>query len=293
MPAPPSGPILHRSPTAMQSMADDWRSSGVHITFVPTMGALHVGHTTLMKHARSEGGVLVASIFVNPTQFGKGEDFGKYPRMLERDMEMAREAGVDVVFAPDAADMYPAGYSTFVDVEGITSVLEGASRPGHFRGVATVVAKLLNIVKPHAAYFGQKDAQQVAVISRMVSDLNIDCRLVIVPTVRESDGLAMSSRNAYLTPEQRSEAPVVYRALQAAERAVKAGKADADHVRGDVLQYITASSSGAIDYVSVANAETLEEIHGPVVGVPVLISLAVRFGTTRLIDNVLIPLQRV
>jgi pantoate--beta-alanine ligase len=276
----------------MQRMADDWRSSGAQIAFVPTMGALHEGHTTLMKCARKEGGVLVASIFVNPTQFGKGEDFGKYPRTLERDMELARQAGVDVVFAPVAADMYPSGYSTYVDVEGITTVLEGASRPGHFRGVATVVAKLFNVVKPHAAYFGQKDAQQVAVIARMVSDLNIDCRLVIVPTVRESDGLAMSSRNAYLSTAQRSEAPVLYRALQAAERAVKSGTADAEFVRSDMRRYIAASSSGGIDYVSVANAETLEELNGPVVGVPVLISLAVRFGTTRLIDNVLIPLQR-
>lgn len=273
-------------------MADEWRSSGVNIAFVPTMGALHEGHAALMKHARKEGGVLVASIFVNPTQFGKGEDFGKYPRTLERDMELAREAGADVVFAPDSSAMYPPGYSTYVNVEGITSVLEGASRPGHFRGVATVVTKLLNIVKPHAAYFGQKDAQQVAVIARMVSDLNIDCRLVIVPTVREPDGLAMSSRNAYLTPVQRNEAPVLHRALQAAEKAVKAGKADAEYVRADMRRYITASSSGAIDYVSIANAETLEELNGPVTGVPVLISLAVRFGTTRLIDNILIPLQR-
>jgi pantoate--beta-alanine ligase len=288
---PPSGPILQRDPVEMQRMADEWRAAGVVVALVPTMGALHEGHATLMRTARNEGGVLVASIFVNPTQFGKGEDFGKYPRTLERDLELARLAGVDVVFAPEASTMYPAGYATFVEVEGITSVLEGASRPGHFRGVATVVTKLINIVKPHVAYFGQKDAQQVAVLSRMVSDLNIDCRLVIVPTVREPDGLALSSRNAYLTTEQRGEAAVLYRALQAAEREIRAGHAEAAHVVRGMRELIASSSSGVIDYLSVANAETLKEIEGTVAGVPVLISLAVRFGTTRLIDNILIPLS--
>jgi pantoate--beta-alanine ligase len=292
MPSHPSEPILQQSPSAMQRMADEWRAAGVQIACVPTMGALHEGHATLMRHARNEGGVLVASIFVNPTQFGRGEDFGRYPRTLEHDLEIARQTGVDVVFAPEASEMYPSGYATYVDVEGITSVLEGASRPGHFRGVATVVTKLLNIVKPHVAYFGQKDAQQVAVISRMVSDLNIDCRLVIVPTVREADGLAMSSRNAYLSPEHRREAPVLYRALQAAEREVREGHADAAQVVNEMCRLITSSSSGVIDYVSVANAETLQDLKGPVTGVPVLISLAVRFGTTRLIDNILIPQSR-
>lgn len=283
-----SGPTIERLPPGMQRQADAWRGAGKVIAFVPTMGALHAGHTTLMQRARAESDILVASIFVNPTQFGRGEDFGKYPRVLDRDVELARGCGVDVVFAPESDAMYPRGYSTYVDVVDVTSVLEGASRPGHFRGVATVVTKLLNIVKPHAAYFGQKDAQQVAVIRRMIADLNIDSRLVVVPTVREADGLAMSSRNVFLTPKERKEAPVLYRALQEAERRIRAGNAEAGDVRSAVHSLITASSSGVVDYISVAEAEGLAEFTGKVTSFPVLVSLAVRFGTTRLIDNILI-----
>jgi len=271
----------------MQRLADDWRKGGKRIAFVPTMGALHEGHAALMRHARKDAGVLVASIFVNPTQFGKGEDYEKYPRMLDRDLRLAREAGVDVVFAPTVASMYPPGFATYIDVEEITAVLEGASRPGHFRGVATVVTKLLNIVKPHVVVFGQKDAQQVAVVRRMMSDLNCDCELVIVPTVREADGLAMSSRNAYLTPDQRKEAPVLYRALQLGEKRIRDGKADAAAVKAEMRALITAGSSGVIDYVSVADAEKLQELEGPVGNPPILLSLAVRFGATRLIDNIM------
>lgn len=276
----------------MQRMADAWRSAGKQIAFVPTMGALHAGHTTLMRTARHEADVLVASVFVNPTQFGKGEDFDKYPRALDRDVQRAGEAGVDVIFAPEAAAMYPAGYATYVDVEGIATVLEGAARPGHFRGVATVVTKLLNIVKPHVVYFGQKDAQQVAVISRMMSDLHFDTKLIIVPTVRETDGLAMSSRNAYLTEQQRSEAPVLYRALQLGERRLREHTLDPAAVLHEMRALITTSSSGVIEYISIADAETLQELHEPVADRPVLVSLAVRFGTTRLIDNILIPGSR-
>lgn len=270
----------------MQRLADEWRRTGRRIAFVPTMGALHEGHTTLMRRAREEGDAVVASIFVNPTQFGKGEDFDKYPRMLDRDLRLAREAGVDVVFAPTAGSMYPPGYASYVDVEGITGVLEGASRPGHFRGVATIVLKLLNIVKPHTVYFGQKDAQQVAVVRRMMADVNVDCELVVVPTVREADGLALSSRNAYLTPDQRKEAPVLYRALQRGEERLRQGGADASAIKQEMRTIITEGSSGVIDYVSIADAERLQEIDGPLPDAPVLLSLAVRFGTTRLIDNI-------
>jgi pantoate--beta-alanine ligase len=290
---PSAKPAVERSPAAMQRLADEWRKSGKRIAFVPTMGALHEGHATLMRLARKDGGALVSSIFVNPTQFGKGEDFDKYPRMLDRDLRMARDAGVDVVFAPAASSMYPAGYATYVEVERLTDVLEGSSRPGHFRGVATIVTKLLNIVKPHVVFFGQKDAQQVAVIRRMIADLNIDCELTVVPTVRENDGLALSSRNAYLTPEQRAQAPVLYRALQAGEQCVLSGKANAAEVKAEVRALIAAGTAGEIDYVSLADAESLREVEGPVNGMPVLLSLAVRFGTTRLIDNILVPLHRV
>jgi pantoate--beta-alanine ligase len=273
----------------MQHRADAWRSSGKRIAFVPTMGALHEGHTTLMRNARNDADVLVASVFVNPAQFGKGEDFEKYPRVLDQDLERSGEAGVDLVFAPDAAAMYPAGYATYVDVEGITTVLEGAARPGHFRGVATVVTKLLHIVMPHVVYFGQKDAQQVAVIKRMMCDLNMDAAVIVVPTVRESDGLALSSRNIYLNEQQRREAPVLYRALQLGERLLRQRPISAAGVKQEMHTLIATSSSGVIDYISVADAGSLQELQGTVTDGAVLISLAVRFGTTRLIDNILLP----
>jgi len=289
---PTTSPIVEQSPAAMQRRADAWRASGKRIAFVPTMGALHEGHTTLMQNARRDADVLVASVFVNPTQFGPGEDFEKYPRVLEQDLVRAGEAGVDCVFAPAPAVMYPAGYATYVHVEGITAVLEGAARPGHFRGVATVVTKLLNIVKPHVVYFGQKDAQQVAVITRMMGDLNIDTTLIVVPTVREPDGLAMSSRNAYLSVQQRREAPVLYRALQLGEQRIRQHAPAAADVIQEMRALIGSASSGVIDYISIADAESLQELHGPVPDGAVLISLAVRFGTTRLIDNILIPRTR-
>ena len=265
---PTTIPVIEKSPVAMQRMADAWRAAGKRIAFVPTMGALHEGHMTLMQNARYDADVLVASVFVNPTQFGKGEDFTKYPRALDRDLQRAGEAGVDLVFAPEAGAMYPAGYATYVDVEGISAVLEGVVRPGHFRGVATVVTKLLNIIKPHVVYFGQKDAQQVAVINRMMNDLNIDSILVVVPTVRERDGLAMSSRNIYLTEQQRSEAPVLYRALQLGEQRLRQGNVDAAGVAREMHSLISTSSSGVIDYISIADAGSLLELRGPVTDGP-------------------------
>jgi pantoate--beta-alanine ligase len=196
-------------PHLMQREADELRSAGKRIALVPTMGALHGGHAALIREARTLGDVVVVTLFVNPAQFGEGEDYGRYPRDIERDALLASGAGGDLLFAPETTAMYPPGYQTFVNVERLSLRLEGAARPGHFRGVATVVAKLFNIVRPHSAVFGQKDAQQVIVLRRMVRDLDLGVEIVVVPTLREQDGLAMSSRNAYLTPSQRGEAPVL------------------------------------------------------------------------------------
>jgi pantoate--beta-alanine ligase len=270
----------------MAHVSEDLRAHGGRIALVPTMGALHEGHLTLIARAREQSDAVVTSVFVNPTQFGKGEDFERYPRNLADDTRKAGDAGSDYVFAPSAAAMYPQMYRTYVEVEHITGFLEGKIRPGHFRGVTTVVAKLFHIVMPHVALFGQKDAQQVTVIRRMMHDLNFAIELVIVPTVREADGLARSSRNVYLTPAQRAEAPVLYRALRQAEQRIREGITDAEAVREGMRVMINQSSTGVIEYLSVAHGETLEELSALVPGTPGLLSLAVRFGTTRLIDNI-------
>lgn len=270
----------------MAHVSEQLRAQGRRIALVPTMGALHEGHLTLIARARERSDAVVTSVFVNPTQFGKGEDFERYPRNLAGDIQKAGDAGSDYVFAPSAATMYPQQYRTYVEVEQITGFLEGKIRPGHFRGVTTIVAKLLHIVIPHVAVFGQKDAQQVAVIRRMTQDLNFAVELVIVPTVREADGLARSSRNAYLTPAQRVEAPVLYRALRQAEQRIREGSTEVGAVREEMRVMIEQSSTGVIDYLSVAHGEKLEELSALVPGTPVLLSLAVRFGTTRLIDNI-------
>jgi pantoate--beta-alanine ligase len=277
--------------SAMVHVSGQLRLLGKRIALVPTMGALHEGHSMLISRAREHGDAVVTSVFVNPTQFGKGEDFERYPRDLSADCRKAGEAGADYVFAPSTAAMYPERYGTFVQVEHSTDILEGKSRPGHFRGVTTIVTKLFHIVMPHVAVFGQKDAQQVAVIRRMTQDLNFAVELVIVPTVREADGLARSSRNVYLTPAQRGEAPVLYRALRQAEQSIREGRTDAGALRNEMKTMIEHSSSGIIDYLSIAHGETLEELSALVAGTPLLLSLAVRFGTTRLIDNIpmLIP----
>ncbi|MCC6396705.1 MAG: pantoate--beta-alanine ligase [Bacteroidetes bacterium] len=272
-------------PSAMQRAADGARAEGKTIAFVPTMGALHDGHLTLIREAVGYGDTVVTSIFVNPTQFGQGEDFDRYPRDLDRDAPLAADAGCDILFVPSQSAMYPGGHATFVNVEGITEVLEGKSRPGHFRGVATIVAKLCNIVKPHVLLLGQKDGQQVAVLRRMLRDLQFDVRLVVVPTVREDDGLAMSSRNVYLTPEERAQAPVLCAALRMAEERIRGGESNAGVVREAMRGMITSKPLASIDYVSVAHGESLEELVRIAPGIPVMISLAVRFGTTRLIDN--------
>ncbi len=254
---------------------------------VPTMGYLHEGHLTLARQARQETRTVVASIFVNPTQFGPAEDFASYPRDMQRDLDMLRSEGVDIVFAPTVDEMYPKGYSTYVDVEGVTKPLEGARRPGHFRGVATVVTKLFTIVRPDRSYFGQKDGQQVAVVKRMTQDLNLGTEIIIVPTVREPDGLAMSSRNVYLTPAERHAAPVLYRALCQARELWEQGQRDANALRQEMVRLVSNEPLAHIDYVSIADATTLEELKH--VDCPAMVSLAVRFGRTHLIDNISLP----
>jgi len=278
------------SSAAMQQSALGHRVAGRKIGVVPTMGALHEGHLALIRRARELADIVITTVFVNPLQFGKSEDLSRYPRNLERDVELASGAGTDLVFAPSNDDIYPADFSTSVEVEGVTSQLEGTSRPGHFKGVTTVVAKLFHVTQPHVAVFGQKDAQQVVVIKKMVRDLNFPVELVIVPTVREADGLALSSRNVYLTASQRSEAPVLYRSLQLGEQLLRAGERDCELVRKRMRDLITSRSSGSIDYLSIADGVTLEEITAAAPGRPLLISLAVRFGSARLIDNMTVVL---
>jgi len=257
------------------------------VGFVPTMGYLHKGHLALVKQARIENSHVIVSIYVNPTQFSPGEDFGAYPRELNRDLELLRAEGADIAFIPSDNEMYPPEFYTWVDVEKVTERLEGASRPGHFRGVATVVAKLFNIVQPSRAYFGQKDAQQVVVIKRMVTDLNLGIDIVVVSTVREKDGLAMSSRNIYLNPRERQAATILFKALNLARQLRRSGENDANKLRKQMTSLIQKEPLAQIGYISIADTETLEELN--LIDGPALASLAVLIGKTRLIDNM--PLQ--
>lgn len=254
---------------------------------VPTMGFLHTGHLHLVRQAKAECGAVAVSIFVNPTQFGPNEDFSSYPRDHERDLALLREVGCDLVWLPSVEEMYPPNFSTYVEVENVTTTLEGARRPGHFRGVATVVTKLFNVVQPTRAYFGQKDAQQTVVIRQMVRDLAQPVEIVVAPIVREADGLAMSSRNAYLNPEQRLAAPVLQRALQVAARYWRHGERSAEALRAAMLAELAAEPLAHVDYVSVAHPQTLQELE-QIGDDGALLSLAVRIGTTRLIDNVVL-----
>ncbi len=265
------------------------RHRGLTIGLVPTMGYLHEGHLSLARAARQQNDVVIMSIFVNPTQFGPNEDFARYPRDLERDRELAAGAGVDAVFAPAVAEMYPAGYATYVQVEGLTEVLCGASRPGHFRGVTTVVSKLFNIVQPDRAYFGQKDYQQALVIKKMVRDLNFPVEIITIPTVREADGLALSSRNKYLTPEQRRSALSLHRALNLGSELIKAGEREAAAVRRAMEKEITAWPETRIDYIAISDAGTLKPLER--IAGRVLLALAVWVGNTRLIDNVVLEVS--
>ena len=254
---------------------------------VPTMGYLHEGHQSLVKRARKESDTLAVSIFVNPTQFGPQEDYAAYPRDMERDLELLAKEGTDLVFAPTVEEMYPRGFDTEVEVAGLAQRLEGEHRPGHFRGVATAVAKLFNIVRPDRAYFGQKDGQQTVVIKHMAIDLDMGVKIVVVPTVREPDGLAMSSRNVYLTPEQRRGATVVYKALCYAKDLWEKGEGDGERLRREVRRILKDEPQvNKVDYVSVADANTLEELDH--VEDSAMVLAAVRIGKARLIDNVVL-----
>jgi pantoate--beta-alanine ligase len=258
-----------------------------NVGFVPTMGYLHAGHVELARRAKAENDDVVVSIFVNPTQFGPSEDFSSYPRNIPRDISLLTDVGVDVVFMPSTAEMYPPNFNTWVDLEKVTDVLEGASRPGHFRGVATVCSKLFNIVSPTKAYFGQKDAQQCVVIKRMVTDLNMNLDIVVVPTVREPDGLAMSSRNTYLKLDERKAAVVLSKSLNLARKMWLKGEHDAQRIRSAMRELIESESLvERIDYISIANMETLEELDE--VNPPAIVSLAVKVGKPRLLDNTIL-----
>jgi pantoate--beta-alanine ligase len=270
----------------MKEYARSARAEGRAIGLVPTMGALHEGHAALVKRARQECSSVIASVFVNPKQFGPKEDYKKYPRDLEKDAKTLGDVGVDALFAPDVADVYPDGFRTYVNVEGISERLEGRSRPGHFRGVSTVVLKLFEILQPHFAYFGRKDAQQVRIISEMARDLNLDTEIVVCPVIRESDGLALSSRNAYLNAEERKASTVLHRALIAVRNELSAGVRDAMQLQTIMRRIIEVEPLATVDYAEIVSADTFE----PVVRVarPCYAVLAVFIGKTRLIDNLLI-----
>jgi pantoate--beta-alanine ligase len=276
---------MHIAKTIADMKALRTKSLG-SVGFVPTMGYLHQGHLALVKQSRAENSVVIASIFVNPTQFGPTEDFKSYPRDTERDLAMLEKEKTDIVFMPSAEEMYPEGFNSWVDVEKVTDRLEGSYRPGHFKGVATVVAKLFNIVEPTRAYFGQKDAQQALVIKKMVADLNMNLEVIVAPTVRESDGLAMSSRNVYLNPQERQAAIVLFKALTLARNRREKGERNAETVRQEMTSLISQEPLAKIEYVSIADAQTLEELSE--IDKPALVSLAVRIGKTRLIDNMLL-----
>lgn len=256
------------------------------VGFVPTMGYLHQGHLALVKQARAENSVVIVSIFVNPTQFGPAEDFNTYPRDTQRDLALLEKERTDIVFMPSDKEIYPEAFSSWVEVGKVTEPLEGSCRPGHFKGVTTVVAKLFNIVEPTRAYFGQKDAQQAIVIKKMVTDLNMNLEIIAVPTVRESDGLAMSSRNIYLNPQERQAATVLFKALTLAQNLWGKGEKNAERLRQEMASLIGNEPLAKIDYVSIADAQTLEELSE--IDRPALASLAVRIGKTRLIDNVVL-----
>jgi len=275
-----------QDPKEMQGLAGELRLAGKSLGLVPTMGALHEGHLSLIRRCRAENDVVIMSLFVNPIQFNRKDDLERYPRDLESDSRMARETGVDTIFAPGVAQMYPEGLATYITVEGITDRWEGASRPGHFRGVATVCTKLFTICRPHRAYFGQKDYQQSLVVRRLVADLNLDLEIIVLPTVREADGLALSSRNALLNPEERRQATVLSRALMEAQAAVRAGGRDARRLASAIEARIRTAPSAVVDYVGVCDPDTLEPL-SQITGKAVAL-VAASFGPIRLIDNVIL-----
>lgn len=272
----------------MRTYARIMKKQNKLIGFIPTMGALHEGHLSLIRTARKQSDVVIVSVFVNPAQFGPDEDFARYPRDIKKDEELARVCGVDCLFYPEKEEMYPKGFATCVTVEGLTDVLCGGSRPGHFKGVTTIVTKLFEITKPDIAYFGQKDAQQAFVIKKMIEDLNMDVTLKILPVVREEDGLAMSSRNRSLSQNQQKEARVLYRALEHAHTLIQSGEREAEKIISGMRTIIKEAPSAKIDYVSIVDTEGLRDVKH--VKGEVLIALAVWIGKTRLIDNIIVNL---
>jgi pantoate--beta-alanine ligase len=273
-------------PGRMQRFADTARQTGKSIGLVPTMGALHDGHLSLIRRCRADNDLAVMTLFVNPIQFDRKDDLARYPRDLDRDRDLAAAAGADIIFAPASEAMYPQGYATYVTIEGLADRWEGATRPGHFRGVATVCTKLFAACRPHRAYFGQKDFQQSLVVRRLVADLNLGLDIVVLPTVRETDGLALSSRNVLLKPEERRQALVLSQALFAAQAAVTGGERDAKKLRDDLEARIRTAPLAVVDYVAVADPDTLEPLARVVERAVALV--AARFGSVRLIDNILL-----
>ena len=270
----------------MKTYARIMKKEGKLVGFAPTMGSLHEGHLNLFRTAKKQSDALIASIFVNPVQFGPEEDFKKYPRDIKKDEELAKASGVDILFYPEKDDMYPEDFSTYVNVEGLTEGLCGKSRPGHFRGVTTVVMKLFEIIKPDIAYFGEKDAQQAFVIKKMVEDLNMDVTMKVMPTVREEDGLAMSSRNAYLTKAERKEAVSIHRSLDLAEELITSGEKESKKIIKKMKDLLSENSSLKVDYISITDTKALKD--APLAKGEILIALAVFAGKTRLIDNKII-----
>jgi pantoate--beta-alanine ligase len=270
----------------MKTVLASHREQAKIIGFVPTMGYLHQGHLSLIRRARQSSDIVVISIFVNPTQFGPQEDLARYPRDIKRDEELAEQGGVDYIFYPDVSEMYPEGYKTYVLVEELSKKMCGASRPGHFRGVTTIVLKLFNIIQPHCAYFGQKDAQQAIIIRRMVEDLNLDVKIEVEPIVREADGLAMSSRNSYLNAKERKAALVLYHALNLAQKLIKQGERNSSVIISQMEKFIRQEPLARIDYISIVDNRNLQEL--ALINKEALIALAVYIGKTRLIDNITI-----
>lgn len=278
--------LILTSAAEVTAVSKEAHRAGKRVGFVPTMGALHEGHLSLVRTARAHADVVIVSVFVNPTQFGPAEDFSKYPRDPERDAAMLAGEKTDYIFLPSTEEMYPAGAESWVTVAGLSEKLDGRSRPGHFRGVTTVVAKLFNIVQPDFAFFGQKDAAQVAVITRMVRDLNFDVRIVVCPIVREADGLAMSSRNAYLSTEQRKQALVLYRSLMRVQNLVDQGESSAARLRGAGTQVMAEEPAVKLDYFEIVDRETLDPVSNISAGA--LVAVAAYVGSTRLIDNLVV-----
>jgi len=276
-----------RISNVMQETSNTNILKGRKIGFVPTMGALHEGHLSLVRRSKQENDITVVSIFVNPIQFGPNEDFNRYPRDFDGDFNKLQNEGVDILFYPDIASIYPEGYSTYVEVKGLSDKLCGAFRPGHFKGVATIVTKLFNIVKPKRAYFGQKDYQQSIIIRRMVKDLNLDVEIIVCPTVREEDGLAMSSRNSYLSGKEREAATIIYKTLTKASELIQSGIIDGVRIKNFMMEEIKKEPAvSSIDYVGVYDPETLDEID--IIKSEVVLAAAIFIGKTRLIDNIIV-----